>query len=73
MHRPDKSRYQRAQDRLSGNAGKAVQTAKLFGDIHPEERLEKTLVDDRFAALREVVSGRMDSGQGAVHHSLIRC
>ncbi|EOK6285853.1 IcmF-like protein [Escherichia coli] len=55
---------QRAQDRLTGNAGKAVQTAKLLQDIHPEERLEKSLVDDRFAALREVVSGRTDSGQG---------
>ncbi|MCV6004642.1 type VI secretion system membrane subunit TssM, partial [Escherichia coli] len=42
---------------------KAVQTAKLLQDIHPEERLEKSLVDDRFAALREVVSGRTDSGQ----------
>ncbi|HBB7424830.1 TPA: type VI secretion system membrane subunit TssM, partial [Escherichia coli] len=46
-----------------GNVGKAVQTAKLLQDIHPEERLEKSLVDDRFAALREVVSGRTDSGQ----------
>lgn len=54
---------QRAHDRLSGNVGKAVQTAKLLQDIHPEERLEKSLVDDRFAALREVVSGRTDSGQ----------
>lgn len=59
-----KQMAQRAQDRLSGNAGKAVQTAKLLQDIHPEERLEKSLVDDRFAALREVVSGRTDSGQG---------
>lgn len=59
-----KQMAQRAQDRLSGNAGKAVQTAKLLQDIHPEERLEKSLVDDRFAALREVVSGQTDSGQG---------
>ncbi|MEL9959595.1 type VI secretion system membrane subunit TssM, partial [Salmonella enterica] len=29
----------------------------------PEERLEKTLVDDRFAALREVIAGRTDGGQ----------
>lgn len=58
-----KQMAQRAQDRLSGNVGKAVQTAKLLQDIHPEERLEKSLVDDRFAALREVVSGRTDSGQ----------
>lgn len=58
-----KQMAQRAHDRLSGNVGKAVQTAKLLQDIHPEERLEKSLVDDRFAALREVVSGRTDSGQ----------
>ncbi|EJR6478088.1 type VI secretion system membrane subunit TssM [Salmonella enterica subsp. enterica serovar Urbana] len=51
------------QARASGNAGKVVQTAKLFQDIHPEERLEKTLVDDRFAALREVIAGRTDGGQ----------
>ncbi|MGV4277130.1 type VI secretion system membrane subunit TssM [Citrobacter farmeri] len=56
-----KALAQRAQDRLSGNAAKAAQTAKLFQDIHPEERLEKTLVDDRFAALREVVSGHGDN------------
>ncbi|WP_318371748.1 type VI secretion system membrane subunit TssM [Enterobacter sp.] len=58
---------QRSQNQLSGNAAKAAkatQTAKLFVDVHPEERLEKTLVDDRFAALREVISGRTDSGQG---------
>lgn len=58
---------QRSQNQLSGNAAKAAkatQTAKLFVDVHPEERLEKMLVDDRFAALREVISGRTDSGQG---------
>ncbi|EAZ9182748.1 type VI secretion system membrane subunit TssM [Salmonella enterica] len=60
---PQAKQKQLAQ-RASGNAGKVVQTAKLFQDIHPEERLEKTLVDDRFAALREVVSGRTDGGQG---------
>ncbi|MBV7407025.1 type VI secretion system membrane subunit TssM [Enterobacter sp. ENT03] len=54
---------QRAQNQLSGNAAKAAQTARLF-DVHPEEKLEKTLVDDHFAALREVVSGRTGSGQG---------
>ncbi len=37
-----KQMAQRAQDRLSGNVGKAVQTAKLLQDIHPEERLEKS-------------------------------
>ncbi len=60
---PQVKQKQLAQ-RASGNAGKVVQTAKLFQDIHPEERLEKMLVDDRFAALREVVSGRTDGGQG---------
>lgn len=59
---PQVKQKQLAQ-RASGNAGKVVQTAKLFQDIHPEERLEKMLVDDRFAALREVVSGRTDGGQ----------
>lgn len=50
--------------RVSAKAEKALQTAKLYQDIHPEERLEKTLVDDRFAALREVISGRADGAQG---------
>lgn len=61
---PDpQARQKQLAQRASGNAGKVVQTAKLFQDIHPEERLEKTLVDDRFVALREVISGRTDGGQ----------
>ncbi|HCC1312994.1 TPA: type VI secretion system membrane subunit TssM [Salmonella enterica subsp. enterica serovar Paratyphi C] len=61
---PDpQARQKQLAQRASGNAGKVVQTAKLFQDIHPEERLEKTLVDDRFAALREVIAGRTDGGQ----------
>lgn len=60
-----KQMAQRAQDRLSGNAGKAVQTAKLLQDIHPEERLEKSLVDDRFAALRKWFPGRRTAGRAA--------
>lgn len=63
-----KALAQRAQNRLSG---RAAQTAKLFQDIHPEERLEKTLVDDRFAALREVVSGHGDSGGTTQLNSLL--
>ncbi|MBA3136899.1 type VI secretion system membrane subunit TssM, partial [Salmonella enterica] len=61
---PDpQARQKQLAQRASGNAEKVVQTAKLFQDIHPEERLEKTLVDDRFAALREVIAGRTDGGQ----------
>lgn len=61
---PDpQARQKQLAQRASGNSGKVVQTAKLFQDIHPEERLEKTLVDDRFAALREVIVGRADGGQ----------
>lgn len=59
---PQAKQKQLAQ-RTAVSAEKALQTAKLFQDIHPEERLEKTLVDDRFAALREVISGRSDGGQ----------
>lgn len=39
---PDpQARQKQLAQRASGNAGKVVQTAKLFQDIHPEERLEK--------------------------------
>ncbi|MDI5419184.1 hypothetical protein MJI12_26655, partial [Salmonella enterica subsp. enterica serovar Kentucky] len=37
---PDpQARQKQLAQRASGNAGKVVQTAKLFQDIHPEERL----------------------------------
>lgn len=51
---------ERAEQRLSGNTREAVQTAKLLKNVRPEEQLEKTLVDNRFAALREVVTGVAD-------------
>lgn len=51
---------ERAEQRLSGNAREAVQTAKLLKNVQPNEQLEKTLVDSRFAALREVVTGVAD-------------
>jgi type VI secretion system protein ImpL len=51
---------ERAEQQLSGNAREVVQTAKLLKNIRPEEQLEKTLVDNRFAALREVVTGVAD-------------
>lgn len=63
-----KALAQRSQDRLSG---RAAQTAKLFQDIHPEERLEKSLVDDHFAALREVVLGHGDSAGATQLSSLL--
>lgn len=52
---------ERAEQRLSGNAREAVQTAKLLKNIRPQEQIEKTLVDNRFAALREVVTGVADN------------
>lgn len=52
---------ERAEQRLSGNVREAVQTAKLLKDVRPQEQLEKTMVDNRFAALREVVTGIADN------------
>lgn len=51
----------RAEQRMTGTSRQVVQTAKLLKDIRPEEQLEKKLVDNRFAALREVVTGITDN------------
>jgi type VI secretion system protein ImpL len=51
---------------LAATAGKsstASQLKKIVASL-PELRLEKTLVDNRFAALREVVTGQADTGVG---------
>lgn len=51
----------RAEQRMSGATRQVVQTAKLLKDIRPEEQLEKKMVDNHFAALREVVTGITDN------------
>jgi len=53
-----KSFLDQAAERLSQQAG---QIDRSLG-IRPEEHLEKQIVDDRFAALREVVTGQPDIG-----------
>ncbi len=62
----DKSFFDKATDELDK---KTREIGKSLG-IRREERLEKQLVDDRFAALREVVTGQPDialtSGAGAL-------
>ncbi|WP_295380552.1 type VI secretion system membrane subunit TssM [uncultured Pseudacidovorax sp.] len=61
----DKSFLDKASDALDK---KSRELGKNLG-IRPEERLEKQLVDDQFAALREVVTGQpdiaMEGGAGA--------
>ncbi|MFG6447431.1 type VI secretion system membrane subunit TssM [Roseateles sp. BYS180W] len=58
----EKSLIDRASDELAKN------TAKLNDSLglRPEQRLERQVVDDSFAALREVVVGQPDPAQGAV-------
>ena len=62
----DKSFFDKATDALDKQTR---EISKTLG-IRREERLEKQLVDDRFAALREVVTGHPDmaltSGAGAL-------
>ncbi|MDM0120861.1 type VI secretion system membrane subunit TssM [Variovorax arabinosiphilus] len=62
----DKSFFDKATDELNKQTR---DIGKTLG-IRREERLEKQLVDDRFAALREVVTGQPDmaltSGAGAL-------
>ncbi|MDM0112099.1 type VI secretion system membrane subunit TssM [Variovorax sp. J22R133] len=52
----DKSFLDKATDELNKQSH---EIGKNFG-IRPEERLEKQIVDNRFAALREVVTGQPD-------------
>ena len=53
---------ERAESRLSSGPLRAgVQTARLLNDAHPEEQTERNMVDNRFAALREVVNGQADN------------
>ncbi|WP_020201801.1 type VI secretion system membrane subunit TssM [Cupriavidus sp. WS] len=53
-----------AVGRKSGTAQAAATTAARIAAQRPEQRLEKELVDNRFAALREVVTGQADTGSG---------
>ncbi|WP_454725020.1 MULTISPECIES: type VI secretion system membrane subunit TssM [Cupriavidus] len=53
-----------AVGRKSGTAQTAAVTASKIAAQRPELRLEKELVDNRFAALREVVTGQADTGSG---------
>lgn len=67
MDENKKKLAEQAEAKAPGNVRQASQTAKLLKNIRPEEQLEKKLVDDRFAALREVVTGknsRQASSQG---------
>ena len=57
----DKSFLDKATDELN-NQTAAI--GKNFG-IRPEERLERQIVDNRFAALREVVTGQPDIALGS--------
>lgn len=57
----DKSFLDKATDELNKQTR---QLGKNLG-IRPEERLEKQIVDDRFAALREVVTGQPDIGMSS--------
>ncbi|MQR02093.1 type VI secretion system membrane subunit TssM [Glaciimonas soli] len=52
----DKSFLDKATDKIAQKGRDAI-------GISPQERLEKELVDNRFAALREVVTGQADAGQ----------
>ncbi|KVN74679.1 type VI secretion system membrane subunit TssM [Burkholderia ubonensis] len=50
--------------RESGAARSVAAQARKLAAKRPEQRLEKELVDNRFAALREVVTGQADTGSG---------
>lgn len=50
--------------RRSGAAKEVADGAQKLAARRPEQRLEKELVDNRFAALREVVTGQADTGSG---------
>jgi len=50
----DRSLLQKAANQIAGNAGEPL-------GIRPEERVERELVDSRFAALREIVTGSADT------------
>ncbi|MDH6594211.1 type VI secretion system protein ImpL [Variovorax sp. TBS-050B] len=67
LSRPLVARAQEEKSLLDkASEGLAKQTREIgrnFG-IRSEERMEKQLVDDRFAALREVVTGQPDAGLG---------
>lgn len=53
-----------ALGRRSGAAKEVADGARKLAARRPEQRLEKELVDNRFAALREVVTGQADTGSG---------
>jgi len=57
----DRSFFDKATDKLSEQSR---EIGKNLG-IRPEERLEREIVDNRFAALREVVTGQPDIGSNA--------
>jgi type VI secretion system protein ImpL len=52
----DKGFFDKAVDKLDRQAGKVSKSL----NVRPQERMERELVDSRFAALREVVTGQAD-------------
>lgn len=58
----DKTLLDKASESVEKNAAKVNQSLGL----RPSQRLERQVVDDRFAALREVVVGQQDPAAGAV-------
>ncbi|WP_077038076.1 type VI secretion system membrane subunit TssM [Pelomonas sp. KK5] len=57
----DKSVFEKAAQAVDG---KSAELGRSLG-LRPEQRLERSTVDDRFAALREVVTGQADTGATA--------
>jgi len=53
-------------DKASDELNKQTSALGRNLGIRPEERLEKQVVDNRFAALREVVTGQPDIGAGSM-------
>lgn len=53
-----------AAQRRAHNAVRAASAVAAAGGANKVQRLEKELVDNRFAALREVVTGQADTGVG---------
>ncbi|WP_454767043.1 type VI secretion system membrane subunit TssM [Cupriavidus campinensis] len=58
----------RASSRLN-NASRAADAVSGLGGANRLRRVERDLVDNRFAALREVVTGQADAGVGAASAS----
>jgi len=58
----DKSVFDKAADALDSNASKLGQSLGL----RPEQRMERLIVDDHFAGLREAIVGQPDAARGPV-------